>query len=60
MSEEFTAPDDAPGAPFPDPLDCAGGRMDLAVDVGLAHAPRDELGVLRAEIQNELPAPAMR
>ena len=27
--------------------------MDLAVDVGFAHAPRDELGVLRAEIDDQ-------
>ena len=28
-------------------------RMDLAVDVRLAQAPRDELRVLRAEIEDE-------
>src|SRR5581483_8351446 len=28
-------------------------RHDLAVDVALAHAPGDQLGVLRAKIQNE-------
>jgi hypothetical protein len=27
--------------------------MDLAVDVGLAHPARDELGILRAEIDDE-------
>ena len=28
-------------------------RMDLAVDVRLAHAARDELRVLRAEIEDQ-------
>ena len=29
--------------------------MDLAVDADLAHAPRDQLGVLRAEVENQDP-----
>ena len=33
--------------------DRARGRVDLAVDVGLAHPARDELGVLRAEIDDQ-------
>jgi len=45
--------DDPLGAPLADPLHRARGRMDLAVDVGLAHPARDELGVLRAEIDDE-------
>ncbi len=28
-------------------------RMDLAIDLGLAHPPRDQLRVLRPEIQDE-------
>ena len=27
--------------------------MDLAIDAGLAHAPRDQLGVLGTEIQDQ-------
>ncbi len=27
--------------------------MDLAVDAQLAHAPRDQLGVLRAEVEDQ-------
>ena len=41
-----------------DPLDAAGGRVDLAVDVGLAHAARDQLGELRAVIEDENPVHA--
>ena len=33
-------------------------RMDLAIDLGLAHPPGDELGVLRAEVQDEDPVVA--
>ena len=38
--------DDALGLPLPDPLHRARRRMDLAVDMRLAHPARDELGVL--------------
>ena len=36
------------------------GRMDLAVDLRLAHAARDQLRVLRAEIEDEDVLVAMR
>ncbi len=45
--------DDPFGVPLADPLHRARRRMDLAVDMGLAHPARDELGVLRAEIDDE-------
>ena len=45
--------DDPPGPPLPDPLDGAGARVDLAVDVGLAHPARDELGELAAEVEDQ-------
>ena len=45
--------DDPLGLPVPDPRHGARGRMDLAVDVGFAHPARDELGVLRAEIDDQ-------
>jgi hypothetical protein len=44
---------DALRFPLPDPLDGAGGRMDLAIDVGLPDAPGDQLGVLGAEVDDQ-------
>ena len=43
----------AVGGVLPDPVAADVAGMDFAVDVGFADAPRDELGDLRAEIQDQ-------
>ena len=43
----------AVGGVLPDPVAADVTGMDFAVDVGFADAPRDELGDLRAEIQDQ-------
>src|SRR6185437_14531121 len=45
--------DDASRAPLADPLDGSGGRMNLTVDVSLAHSSGNELRVLRAKIDDQ-------
>src|SRR4051812_32089109 len=39
--------------PCQDLIDAQVKRMDLAINSLLANAPRDQLGILRAEIENE-------
>ena len=48
-----TAQDDRGGIELFQRVERQRARVDLAVDVALAHAPRDELRVLRAVVENE-------
>jgi hypothetical protein len=48
-----TGEHEASGVELPDELEIDVGRMDLAVDVLLADTPSDQLGVLRAEVQDQ-------
>ena len=45
--------DNARGLEFADEVDGDIKRMQLTLDVGFAHAPRDQLGDLRTEVQNQ-------
>src|SRR3990170_4507100 len=47
--------DDSAGAKGPDRFIAGLPRQNLAVDTELAHAPRDQLGVLGPEIENQDP-----
>ena len=47
------AEDDARRRPFANPLERSRGRMNLGVHARLAHAPRNELGVLRAVVDDQ-------
>src|SRR6185437_6199282 len=44
---------DALRIPRPNPVDAPGWRMDLAVDMRLPNPAGDQLGVLRAEVDDE-------
>src|SRR5688572_25491627 len=50
------AENDSSGLPFSNPLERAGGRMNLRVYARLTNAPGNELGELRAVVENENPA----
>ena len=47
------AQDDAGGGQVPDLLEGDRAGVDFTVDLALAYPPRDELGVLRAEVEDE-------
>src|SRR2546422_4246502 len=50
--------DDPLGGELADELEIACRGVDLAIDVRLAHAPRDQLGVLRSVVENQDPVHA--